>query len=252
MWNLTHFDYDDSVYAKGYPYHMDNHLPNPHSDEYWNPAKYLPHNIIAIPMFRGVGYKTKYFNEEPGYLNYETQNYGKIENNITPYTSWKYPNRKGWWPENLQNKDSTLLAGQTDVNAVPYELNGNNEYLKPDIINASSFEQVGGQTNIYSCLFNPYSLFGISGKYQYRANTLVNNVIPIIPWIQKENENANYLSSYACTGQPYTENTMNKVNNIVETENAYWLYFASNLRGEAKEALNIVNRLKPYPGVTYE
>lgn len=52
MWNLTHFDYDDSVYSKGYPYHMDDQLPNPHADEYWNPAKYLPHNIMAIPIFR--------------------------------------------------------------------------------------------------------------------------------------------------------------------------------------------------------
>ena len=114
MWNLTHFDYDDSVFAKGYPYHMDNLIPNPSTD-----IK-LPHNILAIPVSRGSSYKTKYFSEEPSYLQYEIANAGKIENNITPFTSWKYPNRKGWWGENLQNRDTTLLAGQSTSNEIPY------------------------------------------------------------------------------------------------------------------------------------
>jgi glycerate-2-kinase len=77
----------------------------------------------------------------------------------------------------------------------------------------------------------------------------------MIPWIQKENESASYLSKYSCNIQEYkniysNENRLNEVNNIVETEDAYWLYFASNLRGEAKEGLNVINRLQSFPGST--
>lgn len=79
----------------------------------------------------------------------------------------------------------------------------------------------------------------------------MNNVIPIIPWIQKENENANYLSTYSCNPNDFASkysdpNNLQKINNIVETEDAFWLYFASNLRGEAKEALNLIHRLQPF------
>ncbi|MDD4530307.1 MAG: hypothetical protein PHO80_02015, partial [Candidatus Gracilibacteria bacterium] len=252
MWNLTHFDYDDSVYSKGYPYHMDNQIPNPSASEFWNPADKLPHNIIALPIFRGVGYKMKYFSQEPSYLTYEANNNGKIEHNVTPYTSWKYTNRTGWWSENLQNKDETLLAGQDKVNNIPYEYNLNGEYLKNDLIDSSDFTKTT-TNNIYSCLFNPGLLNDNPNKFVYKANVVLNNVIPIIPWIQKENEFANYLTSYNCTGnKTYDNSNLNKINNIVETEDAYWLYFASNLRGQAKEAFNVVNRLTPYPGVTYE
>lgn len=244
MWNLTHFDYDDSVFSKGYPYHMDNLLPNPSS------SISLPHNILAIPIHRGTSYKMKYFSEEPAYLQYETANNGKIEHNVTPYTSWKYTGRTGWWGENLQNSDTTLLAGQGTSNDIPYAWNGN-DYLKPALINASDFTQT--QTNnVYSCLFNPGTLRDIPGKYVYKPNVVQNNIIPMIPWIQKENENASYLSNYACNGAPYTASTMPKVNNIVETESAFWLYFASNLRGEAKEGMNIINHLLPFPGQSYE
>ncbi|EKD30303.1 MAG: hypothetical protein ACD_78C00095G0001, partial [uncultured bacterium (gcode 4)] len=144
----------------------------------------------------------------------------------------------------------TLLAGQNTSNDIPYAWNGT-DYLKPALINAGDFT-LQSTNNIYSCLFNPGVLRDTPGKYSYKPNVVQNNIIPMIPWIQKENENANYLSNYACNASPYTESTMPKINNIVETENAYWLYFASNLRGEAKEGLNIVNRLLPFPGQSYE
>lgn len=252
MWNLTHYDYDDSVYSKGYPYHMDNQIPNPNAEDFWNPAKYLPHNIIALPIFKWVGYKMKYFSEEIWYTRYEVINNGKIENNITPYTSRKYPQYKWWWSENLQNKDSTLLAGQDKTNEIPYEYKQNWEYLKDDLINASNFDSTP-TNNIYSCLFNPRTLKDNPNKFLYKANVVLNNVIPIIPWIQKENEFANYLTNYSCTmAKTYDNSNLNKINNIVETEDAYWMYFGSNLRWWAKESFNVINRLTPYPGTKFE
>jgi len=148
----------------------------------------------------------------------------------------------------------TLTAGQPEVNRIPYAYT-NGEYLKAPLITASDFNLVTSQTNIYSCLFNPTSLVDKSGKYQYRPNSLLNNVIPMIPWIQKENDNSNYLTNYSCNIADYQskyshENSLNKVNNIVETEDAFWLYFAANLRGEAKEGLNVIKRLSPYSGAT--
>lgn len=247
MWNLTHYDYDDTVFSKGYPYHavVDNMLPNPSND------LILPHNILAIPMSRGTSYKMKYFSEEPYYLKVETDNYGKIEHNLTPYASWKFFGRSGWWGENLQNRDKTLLAGQESSNTIPYAWT-NDEYVKPSLVSLTDFTK-RGTNNIYSCLFNPYKLNEKAGKYSYAPNVVMNNIIPMIPWIQKENTNTNYLSSYSCSSSPYTESRLPKVNNIVETENAYWLYFASNLRAEAKEWLNIVSHLLPFStGSKYE
>lgn len=252
MWNLTQYDYDDNVYSKWYPYHMDNQLPNPSALDFWNPARELPHNIVVVPTFKWIGYNLKYFEENLWYTAYEVNNNWKIESNITPYTSWKYPDKKGWWSENLQNKDDTLLAGQDNVNQIPYLYKWNWDYLKSDLITSSDFTKQK-TNNIYSCLFNPGLLNDKYDKFQYKANVLLNNIIPIIPWIQKENENSNFLNSYNCNSNTvYDNSNLNKVNNIVETESAYWSYFWANLRWWAKESLNMINRLTPMNWVNFE
>jgi hypothetical protein len=46
MWNLTHYDYSDSPYEKGYPFHMDNHIPNV------NENIKQPHNTVIIPFYK--------------------------------------------------------------------------------------------------------------------------------------------------------------------------------------------------------
>lgn len=245
MWNLTHLDYDDNAFSKGYPYHMDNLVPNPATD-----IK-LPHNMIAFPVARGSSYKHKYFSEDPWYLQYETQNTGKIETSFHPYASWKYAGKTGWWPENLQNRDNTLLSGQSESNEVSYAKSGN-EYVKPSLLDNSQMSYLGG-INIYQCLFNPYELNASAEKLAYGPNTVKNNVIPIIPWITKNTADSwTYLSSYNCQRGAYAPDELWEINNSVETESAFWLYFASNLRGEAKEALDVVSRISPISGRSYE
>jgi len=242
MWNLTHWDYDDSVYAKGYPYHLDNLIPNAANES----ALSLPHNLIAIPFSKGVGYKNKYFSEEWSYGNYEAQNTGRIETTGHPYASWKYTGRTGWWPENLQNRDNTLLAGQDSVNTVPYDAR-QTEYLKTPLISESNFTSIPADQNynIYACLFNPKTISPNENRMVFAPNVNLNNVIPIFPWIQKDLNSAQYVNNYNCQRTAYSENTLSKINNTVETEDAYWGYFAANLRGEAKEALNTIHRIYP-------
>ena len=84
MWDLTHIDYDNNNMDKAYKYHMDNHLPN------YDNTIIKPHNTIAIPIYKGLGYSITY--------------------NNTNAMSYHGQTKKGWWGDNLQNKDDTLLA----------------------------------------------------------------------------------------------------------------------------------------------
>lgn len=59
MWDLTHSGYDDNVYNKGHPYHMDNCLPAVELSPSNTPT-YKPHNLIAFPIYKGCGYSITY------------------------------------------------------------------------------------------------------------------------------------------------------------------------------------------------
>jgi len=255
MWNLTHYDYSDSPYEKWYPFHMDNHIPN--VSESIN----QPHNILAIPFYKWLWYKTKYFQEEKNFWNIMKENDWKIEHNLTVYSSWKYDWKKWWWWENLQNRDDTTLAWNSSVNNVPYEFNTNTkEYLNTSNIDENDFEDIDKSTikNIYTCSFNSKKLKDSDNKYVFKANVVENNVIPLIPWITKSDKASSnaqsYLDNYSCSSssKEYDNSNMYKVNNVAETENSHWLYFWANLKWGSKEWLNLVSRLQKYPWRNYE
>ena len=92
MWEMTKTDYASDVYSKGYPWHFDNNLPGLEGNQ-------KPKNLMAFPIFKGFGYKIEY---SPTLSIYHHYNGGT-----------------GWWSDNLQNKDNTLLAGQDHVNTFP-------------------------------------------------------------------------------------------------------------------------------------
>jgi hypothetical protein len=102
MWDMTHYDYDDNTFDKAYKYHMDNWIPN--SDN----GIYRPHNIIAQPIWKGFGYQIDYSNQH-----------------VLP----RFPQYKGWWSDNLQNKDHTLLASQKISNDVSVYTDLNSTYF---------------------------------------------------------------------------------------------------------------------------
>ena len=86
MWTMNSYEYEDNEVNKAYRGHLDNVLPN-----YDNKIS-KTRNTIAVPIYKGLGYNITYD------LNNQMNYHGKI--------------KKGWWCDNLQNKDDTLLAGQ--------------------------------------------------------------------------------------------------------------------------------------------
>ncbi|KAL9649755.1 hypothetical protein ABK040_009570 [Willaertia magna] len=234
MWDLTHYDYDDNYFSKAYPYHMDNYLPN-----LLNEIK-KPQNLIAFPLLKGLGYGVSY---------------------SKTYSITKYSNKKGWWSDNLQNKDHTLLAGQT----VSYDVaDDKTSPLKSTdwiSIDKLPIATMGGNTerlvnetlkNIYSCLFNRYNirLDSRNPKIYYSQNVYQNNIIPIIPSLSYQDSR---LTNYSCdlSISQHTPESISGVDNTVYTNaGKTWLYFASSLRGNAHETLNIVYRI--YQQYRYE
>ena len=93
MWQLDmgRPDYYDDSFWKGYPFHMDDCIPN------FDNSITKPHDLIAFPIYKGLGYNITYSPD---------------------YSIKKFPKYKGWWSDQLQNKDHTLLAGQKKVNRI--------------------------------------------------------------------------------------------------------------------------------------
>src|SRR5690606_17870005 len=128
MWDLTHYDYDDNAFDKAYKYHMDNNLPS--LDK--NHRK--PHNPTAQPIRKGFGFEIVY---------------------DKTYSVKRFPDRKGWRSDNLQNKDDALLAGQEKSNFISVD---KEPLLKPedwiqitDLKNISKKELDSALSNIYVC-----------------------------------------------------------------------------------------------------
>ena len=87
MWQLTLSDYSDDSLYKGYPYCIPN-LDN---------EVHKPQDLIAFPIYKGLGYNITYSRD---------------------YSLKKFKEYKGWWSDQLQNKDHSLIAGQQKVNQV--------------------------------------------------------------------------------------------------------------------------------------
>jgi len=218
MWDLTHYDYDDNQFDKAYKYHMDNNLPH------LGHGNTRPDNLISFPLYKGLGYSMVY---------------------DKTYSNKRFPSYKGWWSDNLQNKDHTLTAGNQKVNDVSVG--------KPSLINdwfditklQNADELVKkAEKNVYTCLFNrrtPKNYLSGS-KVSELFNVYENNVVPVpIDFNNKMEYN------YDCGRQEwYTPANISQYPNTVYTETPRdWLYFASNLRGGARENINVIYQLSP-------
>ena len=203
MWQLTHIDYDDNVFSKAYPYHMDNLLPN------YDNGLIKPHNVIAIPLYKGLGYDITYDKE-----------------NEIDYHGEK---KKGWWCDNLQNKDETLLAAQETCNKISVDKKQNSISTwvdGKDLVGSKregSTEKVKSIVesrlkNIYVCLYNRHrpEFKPDIGKAYYSTNVNQNNIVPIIVDLDRNDKR---LTNYQCNGTTqYTpENLRELEGNYLET-----------------------------------
>ena len=227
MWEMTKQNYASDVYCKGYPWHFDNNLPS------LDGIDNKPVNLMAFPIYKGFGYKMEY-----------------SPNNSVPN---RYNGGKGWWSDNLQNKDNTLLAGQAYVNTYPTinkTLLTENSWVNAKRMNSEDFKK--RLKNKYICQFNQHRI-KVNPKTNTQkvtfGNIFQNNVIPIYP----ENKDSDY-TNFDCTNQyQYSPTNISLVDNRVKTSNDRdWLYFALNLRAEAKETLNIILTLDPFSDTQYE
>ena len=238
MWDLTHYDYDDNPMDKAYKYHMDNCLPGIDYGPVQNPSRYKPHNVIAQPIYKGLGFNISYS---------KTQ------------TLPRFPKYKGWWSDNLQNKDHTLVAGQAKSNSVSvsetsFLLKDTDWINARDLINPITDNVIKARLkNIHTCLFNQHRVKQSPGqqRYAYLGNVYQNNIIPIIPSLEANDAR---LTNYDCTGvYQYSPTNISQVDNVVYTPtNRDWLYFAANLRGGALETINVPYTMTPFSGVKIE
>ena len=236
MWDLTHIDYDNNNMDKAYKYHMDNHLPN------YDNSINKPHNTIAIPIYKGLGFNILYNK------NLEMNYHGKI--------------MKGWWSDNLQNKDDTLVAGQNKYNVISVDkessidkwVEGKN--LKSNVASGDTKVQSiinNRNKNIYVCLYNRNRPdFGPdTNKKYYTGNVNQNNIVPIIVDLEKDDPR---LTKYSCKGEQYTPENLHELegNLLVTPTSKDYLYFAANLRGQAKESFNVLMNLTYFDEIKYE
>ena len=234
MWQLTmEEDYWDDSFYKGYPFHLDDCIPNLD-----NPIN-KPQDLIAFPIFKGLGYNISYSKD---------------------YSINKFKDYKGWWSDQLQNKDHTLLAGQQKVNQVSV---GKESLLRDtDWINGFKLKNNKKQDlitdrlkNIYVCKFNQnrVKVTPNQSKYAFLKNVYQNNVVPVIPDLL---ENDPRYTNFDCSGEnsyQYTPYNISKVDNRVYTGNDRdWLYFAVGLRSNARENINIILKMDPIEGAKYE
>ncbi|MCQ2816191.1 MAG: hypothetical protein MJ252_02885 [archaeon] len=242
MWDLTHYDYDDNAMDKAYRYHCGNNLPSLDVCPPQNPAYYKPHNTVTFPIFKGFGYEMTYANNKglPG-------EGGK-----------RYSGYKGWWSDNLQNQDNTLLAGQETSNDVSV----GKETLLPTKkwINVRQLDKERSKflterlKNIYVCEFNQHRVRVSANQsiFSFPENVLQNNVVPIHPDLKDEDER---LTQFNCPDDfyQYSPKNISQVDNVVKTNNDRdWLYFALNLRGGARENIHILMNLNPFSDRKYE
>ena len=236
MWDLNKRDYVDDNMDKGYNYYLDDCLPSLDPGPPQFPAYKKPHNFVAFPIYKGLGYKIDY------------------DRNLNIKKFEKY---KGWWSDNLQNKDHTLVAGQEKVNK--YSVNQNDLLNDNDWIDAYDLE--GNKTlienrlkNFYVCLFNRkrIKINPNQQKLAYPRNVYYNYVVPIFPDLL---ENDKRYTNFECSRSTpfYGRENISQIDNRVYTStDRDWLYFTLGLRGEAKENINVLLTLTPYDDRKYE
>jgi hypothetical protein len=219
MWDLTHYDYDDNFYDKAYRYHMDNNLPHL---GHWIVK---PENIIAFPLFKGLGYRMTY-----------SPTHGHV----------RFPGKTGWWSDNLQNRDHTLVSGQAssnDISVGKASLVATADWIDISDLQVDQSIITGALKNVYTCRFNRKipKVRTANTRGFHLKNVYQNNVVPVPPDFTPAWE-----SGYACDSTSYTPENIGKFPNIVYTDTPRdWLYFAANLRGNALENINVLYQLSP-------
>ena len=233
MWQLNIEDYSDDQFFKGYPWHLDDCIPN------LDNGIIKPHDIIAFPLLKGLGYN----------LTYDKN-----------YSLYKFPEYKGWWSDQLQNKDHTLIAGQQKVSQVAV---GQESLLKDsDWISAFDLKQKAGKesvinnrlNNLYVCMFNRHRVKVTPGqsKYSFLKNVYQNNVIPILPDLKEDDSRYEHYNCDKNVPQ-YSIYNISQVDNRVYTGNDRdWLYFAAGLRSFAMEDINVIMKLEPIESSKFE
>ena len=239
MWQLDmgRPDYYDDSFWKGYPFHMDDCIPN------FDNSITKPHDLIAFPIYKGLGYNITYSPD---------------------YSIKKFPKYKGWWSDQLQNKDHTLLAGQKKVNRI--SVNETSLLKDTDWINYRNLDySVNGVEkrnlakarvkNIYVCQYNQHRVKVTPGqdRYTFLKNVYQNNVVPVLPDLEENDER---YTNFKCEGEnayQYSPYNISKVDNRVYTGNDRdWLYFAAGLRADAYENINVILKLDPMKNSLYE
>jgi hypothetical protein len=230
---MTHYDYDDNAFDKAYKYHMDNWVPNADN------GLSKPHNIIAVSLFKGFGYKMTYSNS---------------------YSVARYPQFSGWWSDNLQNKDHTLYAGQTNINDISVDKDYTSLLKSNSWIPLNQLKEPYAQKstermkNIYVCLFNRnrVKMTPSNSVFYSLVNVVQNNIVPIIPDLDKNDVRLyNYNCNVSTNQYAYTD--ISKIDNQVYTSTIRnYLYMAANLRGNAKETINYIQAIAPYDTTKYE
>ena len=217
MFDMTILGYDDNAISKSFYHHMESLLPNVDN------SISVPQNIFKQPLYKGLGYLIEYDSD---------------------VSLPKFNQFSGWWSDNLQNRDDTLLAGQTLSNIISIDKsNVLPEYLWIGIRNLNNplYDVVSERIkNMYVCLYNQNRVLLqiTNGIYSYLSNVVQNNIVPIIT--DMSNYNANTWTG-GCIGiNQYSPLNISKVNNKVTTPNVRdWMFFALNLRGNAFETINI-------------
>lgn len=237
MWDLTHKFYEDNPMDKAFKYHLDNCLPGIEYGPPQNPSKIKPHNIIAFAVWKGFGFQIWYD---------KTKSVKRFS---------KY---KGWWSDNLQNRDSTLFAGQSQVNDIsvdkPTLLDDSKWINARDLINPKAPNIAKGRLKtIHACLFNQYRVrLQVNQTIgAFISNVYQNNIIPILTELTDSDDR---YYSYNCDGvYQYSPANISQFDTIVRTNDIRdSMLFSANLRGGAYETLNIIMGLKPLPNVKYE
>jgi len=221
MWDLTHYDYDDNQFDKAYKYHMDNNLPHlEHSNT-------RPDNLISFPLFKGLGYSMVY---DKTYWN---KRFGS--------------SYRGWWSDNLQNRDHTLVAGNkvsNDISVGQKSLIPDSEWIDVTQLRDAEDLVARSEKNVYSCLFNRRSVknYVSNTKVTELFNVFENNVVPVPIDFDNTME-----FNYKCTRDVYYSPTnISQYPNTVYTDTPRdWLYFGANLRGGALEDINVLYQLSP-------
>ena len=226
MWEMIKSNYASGSYRKGYQFHFDNSLPGLEEEFAFKPV-----NLMAFPIFKGFGYKIDYSNK-----------------NSVPN---RYNGRKGWWSDNLQNKDSTLLAGQAISNTYPTinkTLLSEKDWINVKLINSDKIQK--RLKNKYVCKYNHHRI-RVNPKANIQlvpfSNIFQSNIIPVEP-------DMNDLDVYF-DWQININNLLynSEISYRVKTNNGTnWLYFASNLRGQGREILNITSNIDAFSYRKYE